>query len=211
MSAPECAVAQPVQLHSIKKVGSRNCSAQSAATHGVRTMHPDHAYCWAHFKPLSAGPRQSSPEMATSAPSKRQQWQPSDRVLALTDEQQQETRERLNIVADDSAGKCVSPIESFDEMVGHVHISSVAPGLRRPVAGGMRVFECGRLNQCLPHAAAQAGEGTVPLSSRRLIAKESLTRQPISQIRMPFAGTWACVSMTDCETWPCCLAVTLIS
>lgn len=150
MSARGCAVAQPAQLRSIRKVSSHNRSTQSAATHLIRTVHPDHAYCWAHVKLRSAGPRQSSPEMAASAPSKRQQWQPSNRVLALTDEQQQETRERLNIVADDSAGKCVSPIESFDEMVGHVHISSGAAGLLRPVTGGMRVFECGRLNQCLP-------------------------------------------------------------
>jgi len=62
-----------------------------------------------------AGASQTSPE-TTEAPS-RQQWQPSARVLALTEEQQQETRERLNIVINDSAGKPVSPIESFDEMV----------------------------------------------------------------------------------------------
>jgi len=66
------------------------------------------------------GARQASPEVAAAPP--KQQWQPSARVLALTEEQQQETRDRLNIVVDDTNGKCISPIESFDEMNLHPNI-----------------------------------------------------------------------------------------
>lgn len=65
------------------------------------------------------GQKQQSRSVASQAP---QAWQPSARVLALTEEQQQETRERLNIVIEDSAGKPISPIESFDEMNLHENI-----------------------------------------------------------------------------------------
>jgi hypothetical protein len=44
-------------------------------------------------------------------------WQPSARVQALSEEQRQETRTRLNIVVDDTEGSAVPPIESFDDMV----------------------------------------------------------------------------------------------
>jgi hypothetical protein len=38
-------------------------------------------------------------------------------VQALSEEQRQETRTRLNIVVDDTEGSAVPPIESFDDMV----------------------------------------------------------------------------------------------
>lgn len=69
-----------------------------------------------------AGSKQQS---KAAEPSAKAEWQPSARVLALTEEQQQETRERLNIVIDDSAGKPISPIESFDEMVFHTSSSAI--------------------------------------------------------------------------------------
>lgn len=38
-------------------------------------------------------------------------------MQALSEEQRQETRTRLNIVVDDTEGSAVPPIESFDDMV----------------------------------------------------------------------------------------------
>ena len=63
---------------------------------------------------MPAGAKSPSPEAAVPS---RPKWAPSARVLGLTEEQLEETRERLRVVVDDPAGKPAPPIESFDDMV----------------------------------------------------------------------------------------------
>lgn len=72
-----------------------------------------------------AGGKSPSSDAAAAAAAPPATWQPSARVQALSEEQRQETRTRLNIVVDDTEGSAVPPIESFDDMVKlqrHEHV-----------------------------------------------------------------------------------------